>query len=150
MRDVHSDIKAVAHVVAAAPTATVTPANGVDTADFNACEFVIAIGTVPNAGSGSWTFKLQESDDDSTFTDVEDPKEVLIGSTKAPVQAPSAGTPEFLTVDAAPEDATVYRVGYIGSKRYVRVVATAVSTPGATPLAITAILARPALRPTQD
>lgn len=63
--------------------------------------------------AGTWTdgthvFEVQESDDDSTFTAVADGD--LIGSEP--------------TIDAATEDETVHTIGYIGTKRYVRVVAT--------------------------
>ena len=40
-----------------------------------------------------------------------------------------------LTVGAAKDDA-VYRVGYVGIRRYLRVVATAANTPGNTPIAV--------------
>jgi hypothetical protein len=54
----------------------------------------------------------------------------------------------FLTIDNAAEDAAVYAVGLITSKRYVRVVATAVNTPGSTPYAVTMILGNANILPT--
>ena len=154
MRDLHSNIKVVQHVAAALKTATDTPTNGIDRAGYSSLEFLIAIGTITNVANSpqpSWTFKLQESDSlSSGFTDVVDSKVVLVGSAKSPVAAPNASTGVFLTVDAAAEDAETYRVGYIGNKRYVRVISTAANTPGNTPLAIIAILGNPALAPTKD
>jgi hypothetical protein len=152
-RDLHSNIKAVSHYVGA-PTATVTPASGVDLAGFSSSEFIISVGAVANIANSpqpSWAFKLQHSDSQSSdFTDVTDANDVLVGSAKSPVTAPNSSTGVFLTVDDAAEDDTVYRVGYIGTKRYVRVVATAANTPGATPMAFVAVLGDPALAPTSD
>lgn len=154
MRDLHSNIKAVQHVAAALKTATDTPSNGIDRSGFSSLEFLIAIGAVTNIANSpqpTWAFKLQESDSISSgFTDVVDANMVLVGSAKSPVAAPNSSTGVFLTVDDAAEDAQVYRIGYIGNKRYVRVISTAVNTPGNTPLAIIAILGNPALAPTED
>jgi len=153
-RDLHSNIKVVQHIAAALATATTTPASGVDLAGFDAAEFVISIGTVTNIANSpqpAWTFKLQESDSVSSgFTDVVTAGDVLVGSAASPVTAPDSSTGVFLTVDAAAEDAATYRVGYIGNKRFVRVVATAANTPGDTPLSVLAILGKPALAPTAD
>lgn len=153
-RDLHSHVKAVQHLAAAAYTTTQTPSSGVDTQGFDSVEFLIAIGTIANVGNSpadGWSFKLQESDEASAnFSDVTDSSVVLVGSAKSPVTAPNSSTGVFLTVDDAAEDATTYRVGYVGSKRYVRVVATAVLTPGSTPLYITALLGNAGMTPTAD
>ncbi len=152
-RDLHSNIKTVSHIIGTVST-TQTPANGVDLKGFNSAEFLIHIGTVANIANSpqpSWAFKLQESDSAaSDFTDVVDSDVVLKDSAQSPVSAPDSSTGVFLTVDDAAEDDTVYRVGYIGNKRYVRVVGTAANTPGNTPLSVLAILGHPDLRPTSD
>lgn len=152
-RDLHSNIKVVQHVAAQAITTTNTPSNGVDLKGFESAEFLIAIGTVTNIANSpqpSWAFKLQDSDDDSDFSDVTDSNVVLVGSAKSPVAAPNSSTGVFLTVDAAAEDAQTYRVGYVGAKRYVRVVATAANTPGSTPYAVVAVLSNAHQTPTAD
>lgn len=153
-RDLHSNIKTVKHLSAAAYTTTQTPSNGIDRQGFSSLEFLISIGVVTNIANSpqpSWAFKLQESDSQSTgFSDVTDSDVELVGSAKSPVAAPNSSTGVFLTVDAAAEDDQTYRVGYIGNKRYVRVVATAANTPGSTPLSIVAVLGHPALAPTAD
>ena len=153
-REIHSHIKAVQHLAAAAYTTTQTPSNGVDLRGFEAADFLIAIGTVTNIANSpqpSWAFKLQDSDSQSSgFADVTDSDYVLVGSAASPVAAPNSSTGVFLTVDAASEDAATYRVGYAGAKRYVRVVATAATTPGSTPMSITALLGMPHLMPTAD
>lgn len=152
-RDLHSNVKAVSHIIGTL-TATETPANGVDLAGFGSSEFIIHVGEVTNIANSpqpSWAFKLQESDSQSSgFTDVTNADDVLVGSAKSPVTAPDSSTGVFLTVDAAAEDDQVYRVGYIGTKRYARVVATAANTPGATPISVVAMLGNPAIAPTSD
>jgi len=153
-REFHSDIKAVSHLDAAAYTSTQIPSNGVDLQGFDAAEFVISIGTVSNLGGSpleSWTFKLQESDDESSnFTDVTDSDSVVVDSAASPVTTPDSSSGVFLTVDAAAEDDAVYRIGYVGGKRYARCVATANNTPGSTPIAIHARLGCAAQKPVQD
>lgn len=153
-RDLHSSIKVVQHVAAQAITATNTPSSGVDLRGFDAAEFLISVGTITNIANSpqpSWTFKLQESDSESTgFADVTDSNDVLVGSAASPVTTPDSSTGVFLTIDAASEDATTYRIGYRGSKRYVRVVATAANTPGSTPYSVVAVLGAAHLVPTSD
>lgn len=153
-RDIHSHVKVVQHVAAQAITATNTPAAGVDTDGFDAAEFLISVGTVANIANSpqpSWSFKLQHSDSASAdFADVTDSTLMLTGSAKSPVTAPDSSTGVFLTIDAAAEDAETYRIGYVGSKRYVRVVATAANTPGSTPYAVVAVLGAAHLVPTAD
>ena len=151
MHDINSRIKPVFHI-GGTVSSTQTPSAGVDTKGFEAVSFLISIGTISNIAESptpSWTFKLQESDaSTSGFTDVTDSNAVLIDSSASPVVAPDASTGVFLTIDAAAEDAAVYMVGYLGTKRYVRCVATATETPGNTPLAVTALLGDPSQLPT--
>ncbi len=152
-RDLHSNVKVVQHVAAQAITATNTPSNGVDLKGFESAEFLISVGAVTNIANSpqpTWAFKLQDSDDDSTFADVTNSDYVLVGSAASPVAAPDSSTGVFLTIDDAAEDAATYRVGYVGPKRYVRVVATAANTPGSTPYAVVAVLGNPHQTPTAD
>jgi hypothetical protein len=152
-RDLHSTIKSVQHLECKAYTTTQTPSSGVDTQGFDSLEFLIAVGVITSGAESpavkGWSFKLQESDDESSnFTDVTDEDSVLVGSAKSPVTTPDASTGVFLETDL--EDQETYRIGYRGSKRYVRCVATAVNTPGSTPLFITALLGNPSQVPTAD
>lgn len=151
-RDLHSNIKLVSHLIGAPSTAQDPTA--IDLAGFDSCEIVIHIGAIPNIANSpvpSWTFKLQESDQAATgFTDVVDADDVLVESSQTPLGAPDGTTGLFLTVDAAAEDDKVYRVGFVGNKRYLKCIATPANTPGATPMSITAVLGHPALAPTSD
>lgn len=154
MRDLHSNIKAVTHVAPVAITAANTPANGVDLKGFDSAEFLISLGTITNIAESptpSWSFHLEESDSQASgFTAVTDANDVLVGSAKSPATTPNTSTGVFLTVDAASEDGTTYRIGYRGSKRYARVVATPNETPGSTPYSVVAVLGHPHLAPTAD
>ena len=47
--DLHSNIKVVQHLAAAAYTSTQTPSDGVDTQGFESLEFLIAIGRFPTS-----------------------------------------------------------------------------------------------------
>lgn len=151
MRDLDSKIKVVKHILGTV-TSTQTPANGVDLQGFDSAEVVVSIGAITNVGGSpaqSWTFALQESDSVSSgFTAVSDDAVVLIGSGNNDGGVDGSGV--FATVDAADEDDAVYRVGYIGGKRYIRVVATAANTPGATAISVNMVLGNAEQRPTAD
>jgi hypothetical protein len=152
-RDLHSNISVVSHIIGTL-SATEAPADGVDLQGFNSCEFIINIGAITNIANSptpSWAFKLQESDAPSSdFTDVTDSNAVLNDSARSPVETPDSSSGVFLTIDGVSEDDEAYRVGYIGTKRYVRVVAIAANAPGNTPLSVLAVLGHPDLAPTSD
>lgn len=154
MRDLHSNIKVANHLECKAYTATQTPTNGIDRQGFESLDFLIGVGVITNANESpntGWSFKLQESDSQTTgFTDVTDSNSVLVGSAKSPTTTPNSSTGVFLEVDGPSEDQKTYRIGYRGIKRYVRCIATAVNTPGSTPLNIDAVLGHPAQAPTAD
>jgi len=93
--------------VSLAASARTASANGtgVDLQNFNDAVFVV----IPVSWTdGSHALKIQESDDNTTFTDV--------------VAAQLAGA--MPTVAAAGDVSTITRVGYLGVKRYVRAVQT--------------------------
>lgn len=76
---------------------------GVDTKGFNAA---FAWGSLDDAGAGS--FKLQESDDNAVFTDVADDEVVTADGSN----------------DTAGVASGIVTIGYVGLKRYLRVVFT--------------------------
>lgn len=93
-----------------------TPAKGniVDMQGWGALTFVVQTGTVTDAGTASgFSFEVQESDTtaDADFTAV--------------ANADLIGLESALTVtsDTADDD-IIGSIGYVGSKRYVRIVAT--------------------------
>lgn len=148
-RDLISNVKTVKQLAGTYST-TQTPSTGVDTRGFDSVLVQCAIGTMTNVGGSpneSWTFALQHSDtSNSDFANVSSDDVILDSGNNAG----SISSGVFATIDAASEDDAVYTVGYIGSKRYLRVVATAANTPGATAIAVLYALGNPALAPASD
>ncbi|MFG1301914.1 hypothetical protein V5F49_19185 [Xanthobacter sp. V3C-3] len=104
MRDLVSNISPVQAVAPAVLSATATSA-ALDLLGFDSAVMVVSTGTI--VGSGNFTAKVQESDTTTSgdFTDV------AAGDLRG-------GFPASLAENA------VARVGYIGRKRYVRLVIT--------------------------
>ncbi len=109
MRDLKSNIDVAQSLAPAARTASAN-GSGVDLRGYGSATALIDIGLFTD---GSFSFKLQESDDNSTFTDVGSDDQ--LGS--------------FSVVDDTGDDNTVQRVGYVGIKRYIRVVVTQGASP---------------------
>lgn len=112
-RDIHNELSSAVTIAPAANRTADTSGSGVDLAGFRAAMAIVQFGTVTD---GTWTPKLQESDDNTTFTDV--------------AAADQSGT--FPAVTSA-NDETTYEVSYLGSKRYIKVavIETVASTTGA-------------------
>lgn len=87
------------------------------------------------SGSIYWTCSLQDCDDDSNYVDVADA--YVIGQTT-----------NDIVVDVGSEAGQCYRIGYIGSKKYVKAVITATgSHSSGTPVYILALKGRLGLEP---
>jgi len=99
-KDFDKEIAAATSLAPAARTATAN-GTGVDLQNYQRCAVVFNVGAITD---GTHTPKLQESDDNSTFTDV--------------AAADQSGTLAALTANTNQE------VGYLGSKRYIRAVST--------------------------
>jgi hypothetical protein len=118
-----------------------TPAKGniVDLLGFNSATLFLVSGAVTDAGTAAgYAFEIQESDTtaDAAFTAVADSD--LIGTEAALT----------VTDDAADSTATGV-IGYVGSKRYVRVVATGTSGTNAS-VAGSWALENPYIQPAAD
>jgi hypothetical protein len=100
-------VKETIRVAAIKLTAT---GSAVDLMDCDRATVVIPVGLWTD---GTFTFKLQDSMDNSSYADVTAID--LDGS--------------FTVVNGATLDETVYKVGYTGVKRYVRVVCTVTGSP---------------------
>lgn len=100
LKDLKNNLEAFNSLVPAARIATAN-GTGYDSAKVNGVIAVVSVGTVTD---GTHTFKLQESDDNSAFTDV------AVG--------------DLIGSFVAATSNSVQRVGYTGIKRYVRVVQT--------------------------
>lgn len=96
--------------------------SSVDMQDYDSLLLIATTGASGDTLSGSvkLEFEVEESDDDSTFTDVAD----------ADLLNYVAGTNDgtFAVIDDPAEDEAVYITGYRGSKRYVRVVGNVTGT----------------------
>ncbi|MFK5949266.1 MAG: hypothetical protein QM500_10920 [Methylococcales bacterium] len=104
MKDLQSKIRLAVALAIAVRTASAN-GSGIDLQGFNSAVVVLTPGTITD---GTHTPKVQESDDDSTYTDV--------------AATDLVGTLADLTSD------TVQKVGYKGNKRYIRVVLTVAGT----------------------
>jgi hypothetical protein len=100
MRDIESKIDVNNSLAPAARTATAN-GTGIDLLGYNSAAVAFVVGTITD---GTHTPKLQESDDDSTYTDV--------------ASGDQSGTLAALASD------TNQKVGYKGTKRYIRAVST--------------------------
>ena len=139
LKDLISNVKSVYHW-GGVKTATVTPSTGVDLKGYRSALVLCSIGAITNVANSpqpSWTFALQESDtSNASFTNVAT-ADVILSNGRNDGSITSG---VFATVDAAAEDANTSTIGYIGTKRYIRVVATAANTPGNTAIAVNIVL----------
>lgn len=129
MRDLKSNIKPVQSLV---PLNRSAAGNGVgvDTLGFNSASIIFATGAIGGTASPTFTFEVQESADNTTFTAVAD--------------ADLRGTEPVVTTAN-----TVAQVGYIGNKRYIRAILKTVG--GTTPTldcSANVILGHPTVAPT--
>ncbi len=93
--------------------------------------------------------KLQDSDDDTTYTAVTDANDVLVAADGVAAAPDVNGI--VATIDAAAEDETRIRLGYVGNKRYARLIFDFTGTHSTgLPLALLGILGHPHLRPVTD
>lgn len=104
MRDMKSNVDAVVSIAPANLRTTGVTGTGVDLRDFDAATVLVITGA---CNDGVFSFEVQDSADDVTYAAVAD--DYLVGTEP--------------TVEGS-YDNTVQRVGYVGSKRYIRVVAT--------------------------
>lgn len=116
--------------------------SSVDLKNFGVCRFLANVGNSGDTLSGTVyiELELEESDDNSSFTDVAD----------ADVSAAVSGTNDgcFAVIDAPTEDRLLVQVEYRGTKRYVRPVINVTGThSNGTPIAIDAALGEPVNAP---
>jgi hypothetical protein len=128
MRDLKSNIKPVQSLIPATRTAAAT-GTGVDLAGFNAASVVFSNGAIGGT-TPSFTFEVQESDDNTTFTAVAD-KDLR-------------GAEPVITAANL-----VSQVSYIGYKRYIRaILKTVAGTSPTLDCGATVILGHPGNAPT--
>lgn len=120
MRDLKSNINAIASILPQSLTAAI---NGTSV-DLQGCDSAAVIFDAGAAGgtTPSFTFAVQESDDNSAFTDV--------------AAAHLQGIPPVVTAS----NAGVTLVGYVGAKRYIRPIAKTVTGTSPTLLASASVI----------
>ena len=141
MKDLHSNVAALTLIGAAALAADNTPA-AVDLQGYGSAEILLAIGTggITFSGTNKIEFKLTHSDDDSSY-DAVTAADLLGVDTVG-----EGGIVKALI--AAHADPATYRFGYVGSRRYLKLLADFSGTHGTgTPIAAIALLGQPQLAP---
>ena len=140
MFDEHSGFKAVVAIGNSVLAADNTPV-AIDLMGFKSCEILLSIGIggITFSGVNKIDFIVTQSDDDVTYTAVAQ-KDILGAVVTA------GGIVKSLI--AAHAAAAVYRLGYVGDGRYIKVLAdfSGTHTVG-TPIASTALLGHPELGP---
>lgn len=123
MRDIHSNIAVATVIAPAVLAADNTPAN-IDLAGFNSAMLAISVGVggITFNGTNKVEFKLTHSDDGTTF-------EAVTDDDVQGVEAVEAGG-IVLALKAAHADPSVHKVGYIGYRRYLRLLADFSGTHG--------------------
>lgn len=128
-----------------------TPTDGVDLQEFSSATVIVSVGALSSSGSSpleKWEFTIQESDSESSgFSNVDD-DDVL---TEYGKNDGSVSSGVFATVDADNDNLDENQnlsIGYIGTKRYIKVNAAATNSPGNTPIAVSVI--KEALQKPQD
>lgn len=127
MKDIHSGFLPVLAFGPVAASADITPV-AIDLDGCNAAEIVlgVGIGGITFSGTNKIEFVVTHSDDNSTYIPVT--ADDLLG-----VASVTDGIVKALT--AAHAAAAVYRLGYVGGKRYLKILPDFSGTHGAaTPL----------------
>lgn len=130
LRNLAQKIKALQLVAAQAISAD-TISTSVDLHAFRSFAFLVSVGTFAFTGSNKIGLKMQESDDNSTFTDV-----ALTDYYGGAIKELSSGA----------DDDSVHVVQYKGNKKYVRLVLDVSGTVSA-PIAVVGLSADPEFQP---
>jgi len=137
-RDLHNnvDIVAVIPPITVGTTGTGRTGSVIDTRGYDAVELAINYGAI-TATAATFTVTVLEGDVTGTMTSVANGD--LLGTESA------AGLAAAVRVDGSTENVSK-RIGYIGSKRYLRADVESTATAG-TPISVNAVLTRAARAP---
>jgi hypothetical protein len=133
MRDIEANVRHDQVVDPAALTADADSAS-VDMKDYDHVAFYALVGATGDTldASNDINLEVEESADDSTFTDV--------ANADITNAVTGANTGTFAHIDAAAEDDAVYMTQYKGTARYVRVVLNVTGThTNGTPIGVLAV-----------
>lgn len=138
IRDLHNNIapkRGISPVAAAQTDNTAIVSQVADTLGYESVEFVVLTGSLADADA-TFTVLVEESDSSgSGYTAVAD-SDLLGLETQA----------SFTFAD----DDKVFKIGYVGVKRYVRVTITPANNTGNACIAGVWLLSHPALKPTAN
>lgn len=143
MKDLHSGIS-LAHAFGPVVLAADNTPAAIDLQGFNAAEIIlgVGIGGITFDATNKIEFKLTHSDDNSVYSDVVTAD--MLGVTVS-------GSGIIKSLVAAHAAAAAYRYGYIGNKRYLKVLADFSGTHGTgTPLFVAVARGRPGSSPTAN
>jgi len=128
MRDLYHNIAVVQLMAPVDITTNDTYSSIVDLQDFEQCDIIVNLGVCTGATGNTYVTPILQDSDSLTEADF-----AAVGATYY--------LGGLTKVDDVAEDNTVQRVGYVGSKRYLRVLMDVTSTMSNVPVSITAILA---------
>lgn len=141
MRDIQSILGVVAVIGPVSLNADNTPA-AIDLQGFDSAMIAIAVGVggITFSDTNKVEFKLTHSDDDATYSAV---------TVDDVLNVASVGTGGIVkSLVAAHAAASVTRIGYVGGKRYLKMLADFSGTHvTATPICVTLVKGHPALAP---
>lgn len=144
MKDLHSNIKPVSVLHAVVVTATGNSGD-IDLKGFNSCEFLVDAGVDAGTGLGeshNLVFTLTHADDNGSGA-----AGSYANVAAADVLGVTAASGVVLTIDSTDEDNTLYRFGYVGGKRFVKLTWTETGTVSM-PMSISLVKGHPADGPT--
>lgn len=142
MRDQVSHLYCPGGAVSAASDNTAVVSPIVDRLGFDSLTFFIVTGTLADADA---TFTvLVEDSDASNFS----PAASVVDGDLVPADPASASTPEEQASFTFAADGAARKIGYRGTKRYVRLTVTPANNTGAAPIGIVPVLGAPAHAPT--
>lgn len=139
MKDLYSNIEA-AQVLDPISISATQSAVEVDLIGFNSAVFFWLTGIEGGSLSGSlgWTLTMTHADDDGTG---------VAGSysnvAAADVQGVTPSSGIVVTIDAADEDSTLYKIGYVGGKRFVKLLISEVGSTTGMPQALMVVKGNP-------
>lgn len=140
MKDLYNNIEVVSILDPITVTASATHTD-IDLQGFNSACFLISIGLDAGTGLSAtdyWTFTLKDSADGTTYADVETADMLDLTVTSGAV----------LVVDSTDEDNTIYKLGYVGGKRYLELTYTETTTgSNSTPMSIVLVKGDPEIAP---
>ena len=126
MKDLYNNIEVVSLLAPVSVTATGSITD-IDLKGFNSACILIHLGADSGTGLSTtdyWTFTLKDSPDGITYTNVETADMLDLTVTNGAV----------LVVDSTDEDNTLYKIGYVGGKRYLELTYTETTTGSNTTL----------------